>query len=89
MFNYGGLVRDVLMYTLPQTCLTRMHSDTVFDRDYMDAKLSVHLAVAGMAEAVRLTLTGADGDAISLGEVREAEGEAEFGVLVKKPKKWD
>ena len=90
VFNYGGLVRDVLMYALPQTCLTRMHSDTVFDRDYMDAKLSVHLAVAGMIEAVRLTLTGEEGGAVSLGEIRQdEEGKAEFEVWVKKPKKWD
>ena len=40
-FHYGGLMRDVLLYALPETCLARLHVHTVFDAIYQDAVLSI------------------------------------------------
>ena len=56
IFNYGGLIRDVTIYAVPEVHLTRMHCDTVFDRSFTDAALTVHLSFAGAPDEVRLQL---------------------------------
>lgn len=90
IFNYGGLVRDVFMYTVPKVHLSRMHCDTVFDRSFTDASLTVHLAFAGSPDSVNLYLNAADGSCIQLGTVIPEQGKgADFSVWIKQPEKWD
>lgn len=90
IFNYGGLIRDVTIYAVPEVHLTRMHCDTVFDRSFTDAALTVHLSFAGAPDEVRLQLEEADGSRIQLGTIKtETDKEIDFSVWVKHPEKWD
>lgn len=76
-------------HAVPEVHLTRMHCDTVFDRSFTDAALTVHLSFAGAPDEVRLQLEKADGSRIQLGTIKtETDKEIDFSVWVKHPEKW-
>ncbi|MCI8800257.1 hypothetical protein NSB25_09170 [Acetatifactor muris] len=101
-FHQGGIIRDVLLYALPQVCLSRLQVSTAFDGQYENAELAVEVCAEGKNSrteeaSVEYLLTTPDREVKCLGEVllnveeRETEEGADIKSIfpVKSPKKWD
>lgn len=93
----GGILRDVTLFALPATHLTRMHARTDLDATYENATLRLELAAAfppGGAEAtVHVRLTGPDGGAVEISPseipLTPDSPEAVVAIPLVNPLKWD
>lgn len=89
-FHKGGMIRDVLLYALPHTYLSRLHAKTVFTNGYTDAELTVETQVTGGCGEVELSLTSPDGRTLTLGTMSARDGcDLKSCFVIEKPKKWD
>lgn len=88
----GGILRDVTLFALPETCLYDFYAETHLDAAYEDAVLKIGYSspVAGGAE-VAYTLTDPSGKPYPLTQSRFPlkEGVNTNEQLVKRPLKWD
>lgn len=88
----GGILRDVTLFVLPETCLYDFYAETHLDAAYEDAVLKIGYSspVAGGAE-VAYTLTDPSGRRYPLAQSRFPleEGGNMNELLVKNPLKWD
>lgn len=88
----GGILRDVTLFTLPQTCIYDFAAETQLDADYRDAALKITYTgkTAGKAE-VTYTLTDPSGKPVTLPQsiftVKEHENVNKLKVTA--PLKWD
>ena len=88
----GGILRDVTLFVLPDTCLYDFYAETHLDAAYEDAVLKIGYSspVAGGAE-VAYTLTDPSGRRYPLAQSRFPleEGGNMNELPVKNPLKWD
>ena len=88
----GGILRDVTLFALPETCLYDFYAETHLDAAYEDAVLKIGYSspVAGGAE-VAYTLTEPSGRRYPLSQSRFPleEGGNMNELPVKNPLKWD
>ena len=88
----GGILRDVTLFALPETCLYDFYAETHLDAAYEDAVLKIGYSspVAGGAE-VAYTLTEPSGRRYPLVQSRFPleEGGNKNELPVKNPLKWD
>ncbi len=88
----GGILRDVTLFVLPETCLYDFYAETHLDAAYEDAVLKIGYSspVAGGAE-VAYTLTEPSGRRYPLAQSRFPleEGGNMNELPVKNPLKWD
>ncbi|WP_270518259.1 glycoside hydrolase family 2 protein [Parabacteroides merdae] len=88
----GGILRDVTLFALPETCLYDFYAETHLDAAYEDAVLKIGYSspVAGGAE-VAYTLTKPSGRHYLLAQSRFPleEGGNMNELPVKNPLKWD
>ena len=88
----GGILRDVTLFALPETCLYDFYAETHLDAAYEDAVLKIGYSspVAGGAE-VAYTLTDPSGRRYPLAQSRFPleEGGNMNELPVKNPLKWD
>ena len=88
----GGILRDVTLFALPETCLYDFYAETHLDAAYADAVLKIGYSspVAGGAE-VAYTLTEPSGRRYPLAQSRFPleEGGNMNELPVKNPLKWD
>ena len=88
----GGILRDVTLFVLPETCLYDFYAETHLDAAYEDAVLKIGYSspVAGGAE-VAYTLTDPSGRCYPLAQSRFPleEGGNMNELPVKNPLKWD
>ena len=88
----GGILRDVTLFALPETCLYDFYAETYLDAAYEDAVLKIGYcsSVAGGAE-VAYTLTDPSGRRYPLSQSRFPlkEGVNTNELPVKNPLKWD
>lgn len=88
----GGILRDVTLFALPETCLYDFYAETHLDAAYEDAVLKIGYSspVAGGAE-VAYTLTDPSGRRYPLAQSRFSleEGGNMNELPVKNPLKWD
>ena len=88
----GGILRDVTLFVLPETCLYDFYAETHLDAAYEDAVLKIGYSspVAGGAE-VAYTLTAPPGRRYPLAQSRFPleEGGNMNELPVKNPLKWD
>ncbi|WP_148477560.1 glycoside hydrolase family 2 protein [Parabacteroides johnsonii] len=88
----GGILRDVTLFALPETCLYDFYAETHLDAAYADAVLKIGYSspVAGGAE-VAYTLTDPSGRRYPLAQSRFPleEGGNMNELPVKNPLKWD
>ena len=88
----GGILRDVTLFALPETCLYDFYAETHLDAAYEDAVLKIGYSspVAGGAE-VAYTLTEPSGRRYPLAQSRFPleEGGNMNELPVKNPLKWD
>lgn len=88
----GGILRDVTLFALPETCLYDFYAETHLDAAYEDAVLKIGYSslVAGGAE-VAYTLTAPSGRRYPLAQSRFPleEGGNMNELPVKNPLKWD
>ena len=88
-FHQGGLMRDVILFSLPQVCLSQLHMDTVFDAQWQDAELYITASAEGSA-SVHLSLLDPEGNNLTLGSMQCPDGKAVQTVFsVLSPRKWD
>jgi len=90
----GGILRDVTVFTLPQTHLYDFRVETQLDTLYKDAVLQLsYLAEAAVGTEVEYTLTDTDGKNVVLRENKFALGSNTGDIInkiaVNNPKKWD
>ena len=95
-FNHGGIVHDVYLMAVPQTPVTRLHVDTVFDEAYENATMKIRLGAdfpAGKQGEVTLNLYDPDDRPVALENNRVAvsaeTARQMIEIGVKRPKKWD
>lgn len=89
-FHRGGLIREVALYTVPQTYLARLHADTVFDGSYTDATLTVSAMIAGGDGTVAMKLTSPSGEVMQLAPLAgNAKCDLIGAYTVPAPLKWD
>lgn len=88
----GGILRDVTLFALPETCLYDFYAETHLDAAYEDAVLKIGYSspVAGGAE-VAYTLTDPSGRRYPLAQSRFSleDGGNMNELPVKNPLKWD
>lgn len=88
----GGILRDVTLFVLPETCLYDFYAETHLDAAYEDAVLKIGYSspVAGGVE-VAYTLTDPSGRRYPLAQSRFPleEGGNMNELPVKNPLKWD
>ena len=88
----GGILRDVTLFALPETCLYDFYAETHLDAAYEDAVLKIGYSspVAGGAE-VAYTLADPSGNPYPLAQSRFPleEGGNMNELPVKNPLKWD
>lgn len=88
----GGILRDVTLFVLPETCLYDFYAETHLDAAYKDAVLEIayKVPVAGSTE-VAYTLTDPSGKHYPLAQSRFSlkEGGNTNELSVKNPLKWD
>lgn len=94
-FHYGGIIRDVLLYALPEVCLSRLQVSTTFDCQYENAELAVEACVEkGCSQtgeiSVEYLLISPEGETERLGEISlETDEQIKSLFPVRSPKKWD
>lgn len=88
----GGILRDVTLFALPETCLYDFYAETHLDTAYRDAvlKIGYQAPVAGGTE-VAYTLTDPSGKRYPLPQSRFSlrEGGNTNELSVRNPLKWD
>ncbi|MCF7730332.1 MAG: hypothetical protein K9N23_01535 [Akkermansiaceae bacterium] len=93
----GGILRDVTLFALPTTHLTRVHATTDFDAAYQNATLKLDVGAAfapGSPDVeVAFNLSDPDGAQIPLNPasviLSAAAPEASVSIPVNSPLKWD
>lgn len=87
-FHFGGLMRNVFLYTQAQTHLMRIQADTYFDESYRDSRLVVHTGiVSSLGESALLKVYLEEE---FLGEAEAVSGEdVDLEFMISSPKKWD
>ncbi|WP_168118930.1 glycoside hydrolase family 2 TIM barrel-domain containing protein [Paenibacillus sp. HB172176] len=89
-FHRGGLIRDVILYTVPTSYVSRFQVETTFDERYADAILNVSASIEGGKGLLALTLISPSGNELAL---RPMTGEAGLDwnaqYDVPEPAKWD
>jgi beta-galactosidase len=89
-FHRGGLIRDVTLYTLPETYLARLHADTTFNRNFTDAVLTIHAMLGGSNGTVKLKLIFPTGQETVLSSLTgEPECDLTGHYCIQSPLKWD
>lgn len=88
----GGILRDVTLFALPETCLYDFYAETHLDTAYQDAVLKIgYIAPQADGAAVSYTLTAPDGKVYPLSQslfpVKKGGNTNELAV--KRPLKWD
>lgn len=87
-FHFGGLIRDVILYTQPTVHLMRIQADTYFDSSYTDSRLVVHTGMVsgkGDEAVIKIYL-----DDDLLGETAAVDGyDADLEYKIIRPRKWD
>lgn len=88
----GGILRDVTLFALPQTCLFDFYAETQLDTCYKDAvlELTYHAKESKGAE-VAFTLTAPDGRNVPLTQAAFplTEDKNVARLAVQNPLKWD
>lgn len=93
--NLGGLIRSVWLLALPHTHITRFHVETVFDAQYTNATLALHLRISDPAQdtAIRLSLRDPTGNSVSLApntvSFEAGEQAKTVQIPIKRPLHWD
>ena len=90
----GGILRDVTIFTLPQTHIYDFRIETRLDTLYRDAVLQLSfLAEAANGAEIEYALTDPDGKNIALREnkfsLNDNKGDIINKIPVSNPKKWD
>ncbi len=85
-FHYGGIIRDVTLFTLPEVHLSRLQVETRSAEDSWILKIIG--AFEGGGGSLRFTLSGADGST-DFGEFTADEGDFETEYTVPNPLLWD
>lgn len=90
----GGILRDVTLFALPETCLYDVSIETSLDSLYQDATLRFACLWAGDKEAeIEFQLSAPDGNPVSLALHRfslpAGQKEHVWSLPVKNPLKWD
>lgn len=89
-FHFGGIIRDVSLFVLPRTYLSRLHAETSFDGDYENAGLRVLAGLKGGSGRLLLSLTDPGGKKRDLGAYELREGEEQcISCRIESPLKWD
>ncbi|GMQ63126.1 discoidin domain-containing protein [Vallitalea maricola] len=94
--NITGIIRDVEMFAVPETYITRVVPITTFDDNYVDATLTVDAKLyfeSGDSRQLRYTLTDPDGKDVPLTnnviDFNKSAPEQQISFLVNQPYKWD
>lgn len=89
-FHFGGIIRDVTLFALPRTYLSRLHADVSFDDTYTDAGLTVYTQLQGGGGCISLSLCSPSGEEILL-EKQELQAGQEHTETYRaaRPLKWD
>ncbi|MGI6316918.1 MAG: glycoside hydrolase family 2 TIM barrel-domain containing protein [Christensenellales bacterium] len=89
-FHTGGIIRDVTLYRLADTPITRLQAFTAFDPDYRDAKLTVMTGVESPrpGQTLKLSLLSPDGQP-ELTDSFPAEADLSREYEILSPLKWD
>lgn len=93
--NIGGILRDVWLFALPSTHLTRLHLKTDIDENYKDAILQINASVERTAASdvsLALELVDASGNMIAKSESNpfpEGKENIQVAMPVIAPKLWD
>lgn len=97
-FHFGGIIRDVSLFVLPQVYLSRLHGETVFDEAYQNAELKIYAELRGGdgdrngngGGEVSFSLTDPSGKEVTLGEADMQAGREEcISYKIERPLKWD
>lgn len=91
-FNHGGLLQTVELVALPLSYVTRLHCETKFDQNYLDAELRVRFAIEvepGKSLSACFRLLDDDGTSTELGKREWTECGEEILFPVSGPDKWD
>lgn len=91
----GGILRDVMIYALPQTYMYDFQAETILDSSYKDAvlKLTYSISSCGNSEVI-YTLADPSGNLVQLPvttfPIKDGTSEAIVNELfVMNPQKWD
>ncbi len=89
-FHFGGIIRDIYLFTLPNTYLSRFHGETCFDENYVDAELKISAEVRGGSGCLSFFLTDPEGKRTILGR-KDAEEDRSVcaSYRIVHPLKWD
>ncbi|MCL2639269.1 MAG: DUF4981 domain-containing protein, partial [Phycisphaerales bacterium] len=89
MWWLSGIFRDVWLISRPVTYLRDVFVKTVFDKDYVDARLEVEISVEGKAGG-RVVAELVDAAGKNVWKTEEPVKQATFsiGQLMKKPRQW-
>lgn len=88
----GGILRDVTLFALPQTCIYDLNAETHLDSLFQQGELRFQFDAVNEANAqVRYTLTAPDGKNYPLAQPHFAikNGQNEQVLTIKNPIKWD
>ncbi len=87
----GGILRDVSLFALPSTHLTRMHAETDLDATWEDATLKLQLGITNGSGTVEFVLTDPLGTnvAISPSSAVLSTSDTTVEIPVANPLKWD
>ncbi len=88
-FQYGGLIRSVWLYSLPEGCISRLHVRTTFDGYWRDATLHLELCTEESEGPVTLTMTDPEGAVVLNETVSVPGGKADIAFSIASPRKWD
>ena len=88
----GGILRDVTLFALPQTCIYDFNAETHLDSLFQQGELRLQFDAVNEANAqVRYTLTAPDGKNYPLAQPQFAikNGQNEQVLTINNPIKWD
>ncbi len=89
-FHFGGIIRDVSLFTVPQVYLSRFHGETSFDAAYRDAELKIYAQLRGGDGEISFSLTDPYGRETALGKADLKEGAEQcISYKITSPLKWD
>jgi len=87
----GGILRDVTLFALPQTCLIDFHVETQMDTLYRDARLKIGYSTESAAPDTKIvySLFNEDGEKAAYSSILKQGGDYVDSFDVKNPLKWD
>lgn len=89
-FHSGGIIRDITLFALPDTYISRFHAETTFDEAYTNAQLKVYSQLQGGDGSLELTLQSPSGETTDLGVVNLTASEDHSDIFeISAPLKWD